>query len=192
MDATPSKLCYLCSRIPLEAILEITTLLYRRLNVAYEVAEEASRLIRNAYDKDPLGLCGKKPSVILVAVLYLATERHSYKNDWPHLSQKKIIEALILNGKEGVSPEAMRKRCRQLEDILDIRDASWACFQHRYSGPGRYGKQLPPERPFYMTMKPEDVFMSAEDVVAMAKHPPHIRAIVARYISTGSLKPEGQ
>ncbi len=66
--------CLLCLRIPLESVRISVEALLPNVDDAIidHVSERAAKLIASAYEKDKIALCGKKPSGLMGAAIYLS------------------------------------------------------------------------------------------------------------------------
>lgn len=67
------KKCLLCYRIPFEDILSYSHKIWKDGKVANRIATVAAAIIRESYLISPSKTCGKKPTAILAAALYIAS-----------------------------------------------------------------------------------------------------------------------
>lgn len=112
MSTQETRECLLCLRIPLEKIRSSVEDLLPHVDDAVidSVAERAAKLIASAYEQDRFALCGKKPSVLMAAAIYLSGKMEKVVN----ITQGKIAEEL------KISEPSIRLRARQLDKILGL------------------------------------------------------------------------
>jgi len=78
LDAETKK-CLLCVHIPFEYLVSISEKIIEDKNKAYNIAENAARLIKNIYMKKPYALCGKSYKSLAGAALYISANIDSDK-----------------------------------------------------------------------------------------------------------------
>ncbi len=120
MSTQETRECLLCLRIPLESIRSYVEVLLPHVEdvVIDHVAERAAKLIASAYEKDRIALCGKKPTSIMAAAIYLSGRMEK----GIHITQGKITEEL------KIAEPTIRLRAKQLNKILDLEIGT---FQYR-------------------------------------------------------------
>ncbi len=112
MSTQETRECLLCLRIPLESIrITVETLLTHVDDAVIDrVAERAAKLIASAYEKDRIALCGKKPSGLMAAAIYLSGRMEEGIN----LSQGTVAWALKL------TTPTISTRAHQINDLLGL------------------------------------------------------------------------
>lgn len=104
--------CLLCLRIPLEMIRSsVEAILLPGDDIVIDrIANRAAKLIAIAYKKDRFALCGKKPTGIMAAAIYLSGRMENGVK----LSQRVIAYEL------KIAKASIVKRTRQINDLLDL------------------------------------------------------------------------
>ncbi len=104
--------CLLCLRIPVERIKISVKALLPHVDDAMidHVSERAAKLIASAYEKDRIALCGKKPSGLMGAAIYLSG-----------IMEKgvKISQGLVAR-EMNITVSTIGKRAHQIDDILGL------------------------------------------------------------------------
>ena len=116
-----TRKCLLCLRVPLLRIWEKVEAILPAGHdpaVANRIAERAAKLIATAYGKDRIALCGKKPSALMGAAIYISGKMETGVD----ITQEEIAEKLKVTGL------TIRQRAKQLNKILGL---EFDNFQYR-------------------------------------------------------------
>lgn len=104
--------CLLCLRIPLEKIRSSVEDLLPHVDDAVidSVAERAAKLIASTYEQDRIALCGKSPTGLMAAAIYLS----GIMEEGVTITQGMVARAL------KSTTTTIRTRAYQINDILGI------------------------------------------------------------------------
>lgn len=111
--------CWLCLRVNPKRILQTTRQLFTNLKQAHEVGKEASKLLRQAYLKNPTALCGRKAGALIAAAIRLASMKLYAENRLPEIPTQRQLANLC-----NITEHTVRVNEHYLANLLGIKPTS--------------------------------------------------------------------